>query len=113
MKSETNRPEEKFDEQANEDHYFAVKERELIDAMRAEFQKAEITKSAGRLISCPKCTGKLASYSFMEFVLARCDSCAGIWLDKGELEGILRSAARGPLGAFLDRCFNKSTTQQS
>jgi Zn-finger nucleic acid-binding protein len=44
----------------------------------------------------------------MEFVLDRCESCGGIWLDKGELEGIVRRAARGPLGAFLDRCFSKN-----
>lgn len=110
MKSETNRPEEKFDERANEDSYFAAKEFDLIEAMRAEFQKAEITKRAGRILNCPKCPGKFASYKFMEFVLDRCDNCAGIWLDNGELEGILRSAARGPLGAFLDRCFSKVET---
>ena len=43
----------------------------------------------------------------MNFVLDRCKSCEGIWLDKGELEAILRSAARGPLGAFFDRYFSK------
>ncbi len=113
MTSETNRPEEKFDERANEDSYFAAKEHELIEAMRAEFQKAEITKRAERLVSCPKCRGKMASYKCMEFVLNRCASCAGIWLDKGELERIMRSAARGPLGAFLDRCFSKVETSTS
>jgi Zn-finger nucleic acid-binding protein len=46
----------------------------------------------------------------MGFVLDRCGSCEGIWLSKGELEGIWRKAARGPLGAFLDRCFAKDET---
>ena len=110
MNSETNRPEEKFDERANENGYFAVKEHELIEAMRAEFKMAEIAERAGRIVSCPKCSGKFARYEFMEFVLERCDSCAGIWLGNGELERILRSAARGPLGAFLDRCFAKVET---
>ena len=110
MPNNTNQTEEKFDERANEDSYFATKEHELIEAMRAEFQRTEITKRAGRIVSCPKCSGKIASYKFMEFVLERCDSCAGIWLDQGELEGIVRSAARGPLGAFLDRCFAKIET---
>ena len=41
----------------------------------------------------------------MGFDLDRCESCEGIWLDKGELKGIVRRAAGGPLGAFLDRCF--------
>jgi len=44
---------------------------------------------------------------FMDFALDRCESCEGIWLDKGELEGILRKAARGPLGAFFERYFSK------
>jgi Zn-finger nucleic acid-binding protein len=97
----------KFDERANEDSYFAAKEHELIEGMKAEFHKVETARREGRILSCPKCTGKLESYRFMDFVLDRCESCEGIWLDKGELEGIWRSAARGPLGAFLDRCFSK------
>jgi Zn-finger nucleic acid-binding protein len=110
MQNETNRPEEKFDERANEDSFFALKEHELLEQMRTEYQKAELSKRAARIVRCPKCAGKLAGYKFMEFVLERCDSCAGIWLDNGELEGILRSAARGPLGAFLDRCFSRVET---
>jgi Zn-finger nucleic acid-binding protein len=97
----------KFDERANEDSYFAVKEHELIEGMKAEFQKVEAARRKERILSCPKCAGKLDSYTYMEFVLDRCGSCGGIWLDKGELQGIVRRAARGPLGAFLDRCFSK------
>jgi hypothetical protein len=97
----------KFEERANEDAYFAAQEYELIEEMKAEFQKVEAARREARIVSCPKCPGKLESYKFMEFVLDRCGSCGGIWLDKGELEGILRKAARGPLGAFFDRCFAK------
>jgi Zn-finger nucleic acid-binding protein len=96
-----------FVERANEDSYFAVKEHELIEGMKAEFQKVEAARRKERILSCPKCAGKLDSYTYMEFVLDRCGSCGGIWLDKGELQGIVRRAARGPLGAFLDRCFSK------
>ena len=98
----------KFDERANEDAYFAAKEHELIEAMKAEFQKVEAAKREAQIVNCPKCPGKLENYRFMEFVLDRCGSCGGIWLDKGELEGIVRSVTRGPLGAFLDRCFSKT-----
>jgi Zn-finger nucleic acid-binding protein len=101
-----------FDERANEDSYFAVKEHELIERMKAEFQKVEATRREGQTVNCPKCPGKLESYKFMDFVLDRCESCEGIWLDKGELEEILRRAARGPLGAFLDRCFAKDETEK-
>lgn len=77
------------------------------DPIKVEFQKVEATGWEGRILSCPKCPGKLGSYRFMEFVLDRCESCEGIWLYKGKLEGLLRRAARGPLGAFLDRCFSQ------
>jgi Zn-finger nucleic acid-binding protein len=110
MKSETNRPEEKFDERANEDSYFAGKEHELIEGMKAEFQQTEAARRGIRMTTCPKCSGKFAKYKFMGFVLDRCESCEGIWLNKGELAGILRQQARGPLGAFLDRCFAKAET---
>ena len=80
--------------------------------MKAEFQKVEAARREERILSCPKCAGKLDSYTFMEFVLDRCGSCEGIWLDKGELQGILRRAARGPLGAFLDRCFSKDEKER-
>ena len=76
--------------------------------MKGEFQKAEAARRKERNLYCPKCAGRLDSYTYMEFVLDRCGSCEGIWLDKGELEGIVRRATRGPLGAFLDRCFAKT-----
>ena len=99
-----------FVERANEDIYFAAKEHELIEGMKAEFQKVEAARREGQILNCPKCSGKLESYKFMDFVLDRCASCEGIWLNKDELEGILRKAARGPLGIFLDRCFAKDET---
>ncbi len=112
MENDKNRVGEKttFVERANEDIYFAVKEHELIEGMKAEFQKVESARREGRIVNCPKCPGKLESYKFMDFVLDRCESCEGIWLDKDQLKGIVRKAARGPLGAFLDRCFAKDET---
>ena len=49
----------KFDERANEDGYFAVKEHELIEGMKAEFQKIEAVKREGQIVNCPKCSGRL------------------------------------------------------
>ena len=99
-----------FDERANENTYFAAQEHELIEGMKAEFQKVEAATREAQLGICPKCQGKLGSYKFMNFVLDRCKSCEGIWLEKGELEAILGRAARGPLGAFFERCFSKDET---
>jgi Zn-finger nucleic acid-binding protein len=109
MKSETWRPgdEPQFDEHANEDSYFAVKEHELVEDMKTEFRKVEAARREGQMATCPKCSGQFAKYRFMGFDLDRCENCEGIWLNKGELDGILRQQARGPLGVFLDRCFSK------
>jgi Zn-finger nucleic acid-binding protein len=111
MENEKNRPAEKpFDKSAGEDFYFAARDRELVAEMKAYFQTSEAAARGERASVCPKCSGKLLSYGFMEFVVERCHDCEGLWLGKGRLEGILRRAARGPLGAFFDRCFSKDET---
>ena len=109
MKRETHRPgdDPPFDEHANEESYFAVKEHDLVEEMKSEFRKDETARRAAQMAICPKCSGKFAPYRFVGFDLERCANCQGIWLNKGELEGILRQQARGPLGVFLDRCFSK------
>src|SRR3989338_7874754 len=56
---------------------------------------------------CPKCLGKLESYTFIGFFLDRCQACGGVWLDKGELEGILGEASRSRVGSFIERFLAK------
>jgi Zn-finger nucleic acid-binding protein len=110
MNSETKRPNQtpEFNEHANEDSYFAEKERALIEALKVEYLEARAARRATEMATCPKCFGKFEKYPFMGFVLDRCERCEGIWLNKGELDGILRHQARGPLGVFIDRCFSKA-----
>ncbi len=88
-------------ERAREDIYFAAKDLELIEKLKASLKKLEAPKGSQSLAKCPKCSGKLESYSFKDILLDRCDQCGGVWLDKGELEGILRTAARIPFASFL------------
>lgn len=106
MKNDTKRA-EPFDERANEDSYFAVQEHELIEQMKSAHQKVEVTQRQALMATCPKCSGKFAKYTVKGFVVERCESCEGIWLNKGELAEILRRQAAGPLGAFIERCFAK------
>ncbi len=115
MTRETNRPGEKpqFDERASEDNYFAAKEHELVDDMKAEYRRDEAARREAQMATCPKCSGKFAKYKFLGFDLDRCENCEGIWLNKGELALILRQQARGPLGVFLDRCFSKSEKRKT
>ena len=107
MKNEKNRQDEPFNERANEDGYFAAKEHQLIERLKTEFYNTEAALRAAQMMICPKCSGKFTKYRFMGCDLDRCESCEGIWLAKGQLAEILRQQARGPLGAFLDRCFAK------
>jgi hypothetical protein len=109
MKSETQRHGEQpqFDERANEDGYFAVKEHELVEDMKSEFRKVEVARRDAQLTTCPKCSGKLEKCTVKGSLVERCENCEGIWLDKGGLTEILRRQAAGPLGAFIERCFAK------
>ena len=87
-------------ERAKEDIYFAERERELIAKLKAKLQPVVGQKSKLR---CPKCPGELETYTFEGFILDRCRGCGGIWMDKGELEGVIRKITRGPVGAWLDK----------
>lgn len=88
-------------ERAKEDIYFAAKDRELIEKLKARMEKVERADAESRTLTCPKCEGRLESYRFMEIILDQCHNCGGVWLDKGELEGILAKASRSPLWSFI------------
>lgn len=92
-------------EKAKEDIYFAEHDRELLEKLRAQLRKSD---RAPDVLGCPKCPGKLESYFFDEIALERCHDCGGIWLDKGELESIVRKIRRGPVGAWLDKLTAKT-----
>lgn len=96
----------KLVERAREDIYFAEKDRELIEQLKAHLKAADKAEAGGAL-RCPKCHGELATYNFMEFALDRCKSCEGIWLDKGELEAVLKKVVRSPLGLYVERFISK------
>jgi Transcription factor zinc-finger len=91
-------------ERAREDIYFAEKDRALIERLKAQLQKVHKQEST---LHCPKCPGLLETYTFQGFVLDRCHSCGGIWMDKGELEGAIRKATRGPMGEWIDKLTTK------
>jgi tRNA(Ile2) C34 agmatinyltransferase TiaS len=93
----------KLAERAKEDIYFAEHDRELIEKIKAQLQRADKQES----LHCPKCPGSLESYTFQGFALERCQNCGGIWMDKGELEGIVRTVTRGPLGAWVDKLIGR------
>jgi hypothetical protein len=90
----------KLMERAKEDIYFAERDRELIEKLKGQLEKVNKT---GSNLRCPRCPGLLETYRFQGFILDRCHDCGGIWMDKGELEGVIKKVTRGPVGAWLDR----------
>jgi hypothetical protein len=84
----------KLVERAKEDIYFAQRDRELIEKLKAQLQK---TDKQGSQLHCPKSPGLLETHTFQGFALERCQNCGGIWMDQGELEGIIKTITRGPL----------------
>ena len=91
-------------ERAKEDIYFTQRDRELIEKLRQRLKKIEKTEAD---LACPKCRGKLEAYTFLGVVLDRCGTCGGIWMDRGELETVLKVASRGPLSSLIHRFFSK------
>jgi hypothetical protein len=89
----------KLVERAKEDIYFAERDRELMAKLRGKLQKVP----AAADLRCPKCSAALESYTFEGFALDRCSGCAGVWMDAGELEGVVRKVSRGPLGEWIDK----------
>src|SRR5258706_9954045 len=100
----------KLVERANEDIYFARRDRELIEKLTAQLQKAD-DQHANR--HCPAGHGPLETYTFQGFLLDRCRSCGGVWLDSGELEGIIKKVARGPLSQWLDKMICREEPTES
>jgi hypothetical protein len=82
---------------SREDEYFWERDRELIARLRAEADadRQRMQGTAARQdywMRCPKCGGKLAEESLEGLVrIDRCLSCGGVFLDKGELEIILKA----------------------
>ena len=73
--------------------------------LKAKLQKSEKTVIDLR---CPKCPGHLVAYTFEGFALDRCDTCGGVWMDRGELEDVMHKVSRGPFGELLDRLTAKT-----
>ena len=72
-------------EKAEEDRYFAQRDRELLNKMKQE-QEGEATPQA--LMHCPKCGTKLNTVQHHEVTVEECPSCQGMWLDRGEFESM-------------------------
>ena len=79
-----------------EEEYFHRKNQEAIEKLRAKMKVAEDAKAAGTSsMKCPRCDGSLQESKFEEVTIDICDTCAGVWLDSGELEQLTRKETGG------------------
>jgi uncharacterized protein len=72
---------------ALEEDYFRRKEQESIEKLRQKMaaeQQAEEQES--KRLQCPRGDGKMDTTTFEGVEIDRCETCGGVWLDKGELE---------------------------
>ncbi|MBI3303695.1 MAG: zf-TFIIB domain-containing protein [Deltaproteobacteria bacterium] len=90
-------------ERAEEDRYFAERDRELIAKLK-QGQEAEEEKMVRELARnrCPKCGERLGQRVIHGVVIEECGSCQGMWLDKGELQAVSKGGGEGWIGKFLE-----------
>ncbi|MEO2138315.1 MAG: zf-TFIIB domain-containing protein [bacterium] len=82
-------------EKAEEDRYFAQKDRERLDAIR-EADQPPAPKGL-----CPRCGVALAERDHSGVAIDECADCGGIWLDKGELESIEERDGEGWMSRWV------------
>ncbi len=81
----------------NEDEYFVKRDAEFIQERRArldeERKKQERTSHYNK---CPRCGRDLTERDHKGAKVDECDSCGGMWLDKGELELVQELDSHSP-----------------
>ena len=90
---------------SSEEEYFARQEFERKKRLAEEREQALRDGERARLkelhwMRCPKCGMELVETNHQGIKIDQCASCAGVWLDAGELEQVVQADA-GFLGGFL------------
>lgn len=88
-------------ERADEDRYFAQRDKELLENLKQKQTEEQETEHA--LMRCPKCATKLNTVKHYEVTVEECPACQGVWLDRGELEILARRENEGWLSRLVRR----------
>ena len=89
-------------ERAEEDLYFAKRDREALEKLRGGDQAAR--EAATRELAKGRCPrdGQVLGHRAIDGVeIDECGTCNGIWLDKGELQSLSRRESGSWLANFL------------
>jgi len=91
-------------EKADEDLYFAERDRELIAKRKAPIaEETEASQSESAHMRCPKCGERLSADTLHGIHVEVCATCHGVWLDRPELEQLVRREEGGWLTRYLER----------
>jgi hypothetical protein len=83
-------------ERAEEDRFFAEQDREKL----ARIKSQEAGPAPTGL--CPKDSGaRLVQKTIEGVTVDMCETCGGVWLDKGELEAITERASEGWMSRWI------------
>ncbi len=90
-------------ERAEESHYFAERDRELISKLKGQREaEHDATVRELALNRCPRCGVRLTTRLIEEVEIDECDQCQGMWLDKGELEAMSKQKGSHWVKQFFD-----------
>ncbi len=86
----------------NEDEYWRKYDADLLKARRAELDAARaVADESAHAPRCPRDGGILVERELHHVKLDVCETCGGVWLDKGELEQLSNVDRRGFLGSLF------------
>lgn len=75
-----------------EEEYFHRKNKEAIEKLREKMRiAAKAKESSTSSMKCPRCDGTLKEIFIEDVPIDTCDTCAGVWLDSGELEKLTQT----------------------
>ncbi len=85
-----------------EEEYFKKQEIERLRKLQEEKEKLLKEEERKKLkdlhyMKCPKCGMDLQEIDYKNIKIDKCFSCEGIFLDKGELEEVIRKEGEGIL----------------
>ena len=88
----------------NENEYFARQDAEWIKAQRAKLDAERALKEKGQAttMKCPRCGGRLMEKKYHNVNIDVCESCRGVWLDRGELHMLAHVEATAMLHVIHD-----------
>jgi uncharacterized protein len=90
-----------------EDEYFvredAEKKRKIALQVKKETEAAELKRLKElHFMRCPKCGLELREVKYAGIDVDVCFACGGLFLDKGEMETLVKAEKSGVMGAILN-----------